>query len=62
MGIFKTLFDPGSPMPWEAGQVPGMKPKLRLEDIYDITASAEAKYPESVWAPPRGKSKPPTRV
>lgn len=55
MGIFGNLFDPVSPMPWEMGDVPGRKQSLRLEDIYDITPSAESKYPESVWAPPPGK-------
>jgi hypothetical protein len=54
MGIFGTLFDSGSPMPWDLGEVPGRKPSLRLEDVYDMTPSAEAKYPESVLAPPHG--------
>jgi hypothetical protein len=55
MGFLGTLFEVASPMPWELGEVPGRKQSLRLEDIYDMTPSAESKYPESVWAPPPGK-------
>lgn len=42
-------------MPWDLGDVPGRKPSLRLEDIYDMTTNAEDNYPESVWAPPHGE-------